>query len=190
MKRLALALLALAAACKKAPPKEPDLAPVVATVAGEPMIDFDERHGKFRCRAPSAWKAMEEHGTGGPLVMMFGTMTGPLRGKVVISVDYYDGVKGPVKTPQQYWEAMRFAGQKPSPLETRQVGGRTVYAVHSESPQHPPHGWKVLYMNREDAVLIPSGKGFFEVSHSAPADAYQQTLPVFQAVVESFQPKG
>ena len=44
-------------------------------------------------------------------------------------------------------------------------------------------------MNREDTVIIPHQDGFFTISHTAPADTYRKTLPVFEAVVESFQPK-
>jgi hypothetical protein len=192
MKRLLLAaLVGTFSACRKAPAAEKDLVPTVAVVAGQRLIDFDEQHGKFRCRVPGDWKAMEEHGTGGPLLMMFGTTDGPLRGKISMAVDQYDGVKGNIKSPQDYWEGLRISDQKPSPLETRKLDdGRTVYALHRLKARHPPDSWKVLYMEREDVVLIPNGKGFFELSHDAPADAYEQTLPLFDAFVRSFQPKG
>lgn len=190
MNRAALAaLLLLAAACKKAPPASPDEPPTVATVAGERLIDYDGPKGLFRCRAPAEWKALEFDDRT-PSVMLAGTIRGPLRGKVAISITYYDGANDPVTTPQAYWDGLKVSGQKPSPLETRTAGGRTVYALHAERPQHPPHGWKVLWMNREDTVLVPAKKGFFALTHSAPADAYAQTLPVFEALVASFDPKG
>ena len=191
MRRLALAVLAALAApaCRKAPAAAPDGPPVVAVVGGEELIDFDGADGSFRCRAPARWKALEFK-DGAPAVMMIGPMSGPGRGKSTISVSRYDGVSGTVRTPREYWEAMRLAGEKPSPLETRTVAGRTAYALHLERPQYPPHGWKVLYMNREDVVLIPAGKGFFALSHKAPIDAYQATLAVFEAVVASFTPKA
>ncbi len=193
MRRLLLAAAAVVAcaACRKAPAADEDPVPTAAVVAGQRLIDFDEQHGKFRARVPADWKALEEHGTGGPLLMMFGTMSGPLRGKVSMAVDANDGISGVVKTPQEVWEGLRLSDQKPSPLETRTLDdGRVVYAFHMLKAHHPPHGWKVLYMEREDIVIIPFGKGFYELSHAAPADAYEQTLPVFEAFVRGFQPKA
>jgi len=186
MKRLALAALVALAACRK--PAAPPAASGDA-VSGERMIDFDGADGSFRCRAPAEWKAQED-AHGGPLVMFFGPTSGPLRAKVSIAVTRYpDGVDR-IKTPQDFWDAQKLLDRKPSPLETRQVDGRTVYALHYESPQRPPHGWTVLYMNRADVALIPTATGFFAVTHVAPSDAYRRTLPVFDDVVRSFKPKG
>ncbi len=191
MKRLLLAALAVACApgCRKSPVPGKDPAPAVAVVTGEKLVDFDERHGEFRCRVPAEWKALEEHGTGGPLLMIYGTASGSLRGKVDIAVTRYGSNLDRVKTPQDYWEAMNASGREPSPLETRTAGGRIVYATHLLTPRYPPHGWKVLAMDREDIVLIPATKGFFALSHSAPADVYRTTLPVFDALVQSFRAK-
>ena len=76
-----------------------------------------------------------------------------------------------------------------SELEKLTFAGREVSAFHSEAPQHPPNGWNVLYIKRVDTVMIPFKDGFFEMTHSAPAASYKETLPVFEAMVESFQPK-
>ncbi len=45
----------------------------------------------------------------------------------------------------------------------------------NDSARAPGNAWK---------------NGFFSISHTAPADAYQRTLPIFEAVVKSFQPKS
>lgn len=190
MRRLLIAFLVLtAAACReKAPPQEAAI-PTKAVVAGERLIDFRGRTGAFACLAPADWKTLEENAAGGPLAMFFGPSSGPGRGKASISISRYpDGVDR-VKTPKDFWQAMKLAGQNPSPLESIQVGGRKAFAVHVETPQHPPEGWKVLYMNREDTVMIPFDDGFFEITHRAPSDSYRLTLPIFEAVVASFQPK-
>jgi len=191
MKRLLLAALAaLSVSCRKAEPAKEELVPTKAVVAGERLIDFDEQSGAFSCRAPAEWKAVEDNYSGGPLVMFFGPMSGPLRAKVSISVGRYPDGSGQIKTPQDYVDSLKLTDQNPSALETRVIDGRTVYAVHYDEPQIDPRSRKTLYMNREDTVMIPRKDGFFSISHTAPADAYQRTLPIFEAVVKSFQPKS
>lgn len=190
MKRIFLAgLVILAAGCRKKEPAKEDLVSTKAIVAGESLIDFDEKNGFFTCRAPGDWKALEDRGGGGSLVMFFGPMSGPDKGKVSISVTRYPNGVDRIKTPQDSWQAMKITDKKPSLLESIRIGDKKGFSTHHESPQHPPNGWKVLYMNRVDTVMIPFKDGFFEITHSAPAASYKDTLPVFEAMVESFQPK-
>lgn len=191
MKR-ALAVLALlaAAGCRKAPPPDSGSAevPTRAVVAGVDLIDYDAATGEFSCQAPGHWKALEDDKLG-PRVMFFGPGTAKFPRSVSISVMRYpDGED--IKTPKDFYDALKISGQNPSPLETRSAGGRTEYALHYDMPQRPMHGYKTLYMKREDVVLIPSRDGFFALVHSAPAETYAETLPVFDAVVASFRPKG
>ena len=44
-------------------------------------------------------------------------------------------------------------------------------------------------MLRSDHAIIPIQGGFFAIEHRAPLNAYERTLPVFEAVVRSFNPK-
>lgn len=192
MKKLALALLvAASAACGRKPEAaKTATAPQDAPVAGEKLINYDAAGGAFSCRAPAAWKAVEDGYSGGPLVMFMGPAAGPRRGTASIGVARYPSPGDPIKTPQEYAAMLARTDGKPSALEAREVDGRTVYALHYEVPQRAPRGRKTMYMNREDAVLIPGASGFFLLSHTAPADGYQDTLPVFEAVVRSFRPKS
>jgi hypothetical protein len=190
MKRplLLLALLAAAGCRKAAPPVAENLAPTRAVVAGVPLIDYDAATGEFSCRAPGEWRALEDKDMG-PRVMFFGPGDSKYPRSVQISIlRYPDG--GSIKTPQDYWDSLKIAGRGPSALETRELNGRTVYAVHYDVDQRPLHGEKILYTKREDVVLIPGKTGFFAVTHAAPAETYKRTLPVFDAVVASFQPKS
>ncbi|MFI5346343.1 MAG: hypothetical protein ACHQ51_08210 [Elusimicrobiota bacterium] len=192
MKRTLLAaLVVLAAACRKAPEAvKEEAVPTKAIVAGERLIDFDEKGGSFACRAPAEWKAVEDDYSGGPLVMFFGPMNGPRRGTASIGVSRYPAVADKIKTPEEFLAMLKLTDRKPSELTSRSVDGRTVYEVHYETPQRAKQGHKVLYMNRADAVMIPGKDGFYLISHTAPADTYQETLPVFQALVDSFRPKS
>jgi hypothetical protein len=189
MKNLLLAaLLALTAACRRAAPA-PEKEPAArTTAAGARLIAFDERGGAFKCLAPADWKAVEDRGTGGPLAMFFGPAGGARRASISV-LRYPNGVDA-VKTPQDLLDALKLTDRKALDVKTLAAGGRAVTTFHLETPQYPPHGRKVLYMNREDVVLIPTKDGFFELSHVAPADSYKETLPIFDAVVESFQPRG
>ena len=154
---------------------------------GVSLIDYSAATGEFSCRAPGEWRALEDKNTG-PRVMFFGPGVAKYPNSVAISIMRYpDG--GQIKTPKQYWDSLKLSGQNPSPLETREIGGRTAYALHYDRAQRPLHGYKTLYMKREDVVLIPVKDGFFAISHAAPAETYERTLPVFEAVVASFQPK-
>jgi hypothetical protein len=189
MKRLILAAaVLLAGACRKAaPPREEAAVPTRAVVAGVPLIDYDGAAGDFSCRAPGEWRALEEK-TAGLRVMFFGPGSAKYPRSVAISVlRYPDG--GDIKTPKELWDSLKLSGQNPSPLETRAANGRTEYALHYDLAQRPLHGYKVLYMKRQDVVMIPVKDGFFSISHAAPVETYEATLPVFEAVVASFQPK-
>lgn len=183
MKRALLLLLALAACGKPAPVAD-------EAAAGPRLIAFDGQNGAFSCKAPADWKTREEGATGGPLALFFGPASGAHAGVPMIRIARYPGAADRIKTPQEYWETLKLTDKNPSALETKQLNGRTVYVLHDETPEYPPHGRKVLYMNREDTVLVPCKDGFFQLTHSAPADSYQSTLPVFDALVSSFEPKS
>ena len=190
MKRLLIPAAAVFIfACRKAPPPvaEPQV-PTRAVVAGVAMIDYDAATGEFSCRAPAEWRTLEDRNLG-PRVMFFGPGSAKRPRSVAIAVARYPA-GDPIKTPQDYWDSMQLSDNTPSPLEARLLNGRTVYALHYEQAQHPPHGYTVLYMNRADVVLIPGKDGFFALSHIAPEEDYRTTLPVFDAVVASFQPKS
>lgn len=186
----ALALLLAAAGCRKAPAADSAAAdvPTRAVVAGVDLIDYDAATGEFSCRAPGRWKALEDDKIG-PRVMFFGPGTAKYPRSVSISVlRYPDGET--IKTPQDFYDSLKLSGRNPSPLEARSAGGRTEYALHYDRAQRPLEGSKTLYMKREDVVLVPVKDGFFALVHSAPAETYAKTLPVFDALVASFQPKG
>jgi hypothetical protein len=191
MKRLPLVLtVLLAAACRKAaaPPKEESAVPTRAVVAGVTLVDYDAATGEFSCLAPGEWRTLEDKSIG-PRVMFFGPGDARRPNSVAISILRYPG-GGRIRTPEELWDSLKLSGQNPSPLATRAVNGRTAYALHYELAQRPLHGYKALYAKREDVVMIPVKDGFFAISHSAPAETYEQSLPVFEAVVASFQPKS
>ena len=189
MKRLPVFLAALlTAGCRKPAPVGGEAAvPTRAVVAGVALIDYDAATGEFSCRAPGEWRALEDK-TLGPRVMFFGPGSAKYPRSVAISVMRYpDG--GRIKTPQDFYDSLKLTDQNPSPLQTLTAHGRTEYALHYDMAQRPLHGYKTLYMKREDVVMIPVKDGFFAISHSAPVETYESTLPVFEAVVASFQPK-
>lgn len=190
MKRFFLAgLVVLAASCGKNEPPQEDLTPTKAVVAGQKLIDFDEQSGAFSLLAPADWKAMEDPAAIGPMVMFFGPMEGPGRGKTSISASRYPNKPDPFKTPQELWDSAKLFDRKPSPLEKRMFGKREAYTFHLESPHYAPDSRKILYVDRNDTAMIPFKDGFYELSHTAPADSYKGTFPVFEAMVASFQPK-
>ncbi|MDE2141411.1 MAG: hypothetical protein KGJ84_03225, partial [Elusimicrobia bacterium] len=174
MKFLLAALVVLASACRKAPEAaKEEFVPTKAVVAGERLIDFDGKAGDFSCRAPAEWKTVEDDYSGGPLVMFFGPAAGARRGTASIGVSRYPAVGDKIKTPDEFLTMLKLTDRNPSALTSRSVDGRMVYEVHYEVPQRAPQGHKILYMNRADAAMIPCKGGFYLISHTAPADAYQ-----------------
>lgn len=150
------------------------------------VIDYSSYDGSFQCRVPADWKLSEDR-NGGPLAMFFGTTSGPQRARVSLSISRYPGKIDSIRTPQQYWQSLR--RHKPSPLETHPINTRVVHTTHLQSPQYIGLGHAAVYMNREDIALIETPKGMFAISHIAPADAYEKTLPIFDAAVKSFTVK-
>jgi hypothetical protein len=191
MKRPALVLtVLLAAACRKAaaPPKEEAAVPTRAIAAGAALVDYEAATGEFSCLAPGEWRTLEDKSIG-PRVMFFGPGDARHPNSVAISIMKYPG-DGRIRTPQDFWDSLKLSDQNPSPLAARAVNGRTDYALHYALTQRPVHGRKALDVKREDVVLIPVDDGFFAISHSAPAETYERTLPIFEAVVASFRPKS
>jgi len=186
MKRFALlfaAGLALAA-CKKSEPPGP--APTLETVAGEGLIDYDPPKGAFTCRAPGEWKAREES-NGTDTV----TFIGPgAQGAAHIRILQYPHDKNDPwsdadKYASSFWEID--PKNKQPALEKTKIGDNSVIRFHQERPAYKLHSKKVDRVERHDYALIPVKGGFFEIWHTAPADSYQKTLPVFEAVVRSFR---
>lgn len=185
-----LLALAVAAGCRKPAPSAPEDAavPTRAVVAGVALIDYDAATGEFSCRAPGQWKTLEDDKLGAR-VMFFGPGTAKYPRSVSISVLRYPNGER-IATPKQFRDALELSGQNPSPLESRTADGRTEYRLHYDAPQRPLHGYKTLYMKRDDVVMIPVKDGFFALVHSAPQETYAETLPVFEAIVASFRPKA
>lgn len=188
MKILALAAaVAALAACGRKPSESPTGA--AAPAAAPNLTDYIAEDASFTCRAPGDWKALE--GTdGGPIVMFFGPADGPARNKTTISIGRWPG-RGPGKTPADFRAALRLAGFDASELETRALdGGATAYALHYLVPHRRAESRQAAGTDREDAVLIPAKDGFFEITHSAPAESYRDTWPAFEAVLSSFRAKS
>ncbi|MDE2489872.1 MAG: hypothetical protein KGM24_03440 [Elusimicrobia bacterium] len=185
MRRAALAVLLVlgAGACRRfLPPKAPKAA-AAASAAGFALTDFDQKLGEYTCRAPAAWRVLEDP-VDAQDVMFFGPP------RVSISIGRYDGRTGPVKTPQDYYKAAKRSGAKVGPLSRDVVGGRAIYRLSEVEPVRYPNSPKVLYLRRADVALIPAKTGFYAVEHRAPEDGYRATLPVFEAVVDSLKPRG
>lgn len=177
MSRLFLAALLLAA-CRREAPKP-------AAIAGVEMVDYRAAGDAFICRAPADWRALTDEQSP-PGVLFFAPSSSSGR-SASISIARYAG-DGPVKTPEDFRAALQADDQNPSALEPRAQNGKTVYALHYDVAGHSLHAAKPKDRLRADAVLIPFGGGFYLISHAAPIATYRETLPVFDAVVESFQP--
>jgi len=176
-------------ACKKSDPAAVDSTPTVETAGGFDLIDYDPPKGAFTCRAPRDWKITEED-RGTDTITFIGT---PVRTTMpFISILQYPHAKNDPwtdadKYAASFWEITP-DGKQPI-VEKKKIGDNTVIFLHYERPFRKVHSTKIEYMKREDYALIPVKGGFFSISHSAPVDTYQESLPIFEAVVRSFKPK-
>lgn len=184
---LLLALTAALSACKRGAPEKVDLTATKEVVGGVEMIDYADERDAFSCHAPRHWGI---HGDDGA------TFVGPRDPKTMGS-SYITILRYPESAPQ-WTDARKYAESfwqtdpkmKQPAIERRKIGDKNVIFLHQERPFYKIHSNKAEYMLRLDYALIPTKGGFFAIEHRAPLDAYETTLPLFEAVVKSFQPKA
>ncbi len=195
MNRSLTALFALTvalSACSRGTPETADPTPTKEVIAGVEMIDFDSEQGAFSCRAPRLWGIRAEKIKKSDAVVFIGPRDPETAGGSYITI-----LKYPDSAPQ-YADAEKYAEtfwtidpkMKQPALERRKIGDKIVIFFHQERPFYKLHSHTVEYRLRHDYALIPIKGGFFEIEHRAPATAYEKTLPIFEAVVKSFQPKS
>lgn len=190
MKRFLLAVIIPALASCNQNSVQSTNTPIVEVVSGVELINYDSPKGTYSCRAPADWKGdelPERYGT--DTVSFIGPLNGPRPVSVFINVMKYPMKNEPVTDPEAYAKSFELVDFKDTKYEKRDIEGRQVIFFNRERPFRKLHSTKVEYMERQDIALIPVKGGFFRIDHTAPKDAYQQTLPVFEAVVRSFKPK-
>lgn len=183
---LVFALTIGLSACKRAAPENVDLTPTKEVVAGVEMIDYDDEKGAYACRAPRLWGIHEDAGA---------TFVGP-RDPQTTASSYITIERYPESAPR-WTDAQKYAESfwqidpknKQPALEKRKIGDKIVIFLHQELPFYKLRSSKAEYMLRYDYALIPVKGGFFAIEHRAPLNAYETTLPIFDAVVRSFKPK-
>ncbi len=179
---LAVTILLAVAGCKKSPEQAPDPVPTKMTVSGVEMIEFESPEAKFSCLAPGEWGLEQPRYLDPKLGSAF---VAPYRS---ISIHKYPEFEnGQYKTAEQYAESFWMLGKQPE-IKKEKLGGATVLRFHQERASTRHHSNKPGPVYRFDYALFPVPGGFYEVQHRALADKYQESLPVFEAVVRSFKP--
>lgn len=183
---LLFALTISLSGCKRGAPEKVDPTPTKEVVGDVEMIDYDDERGAYTCLAPRHWGIEEDAGA---------TFVGPRdpasTGGSYITILRYPESASRWSDAQKYAESFwRIDPKNKQPaLEQKKIGDATVIFFHQERPFHKVHSNKAEYMLRYDYALIPIKGGFFSIVHRAPVNAHKATLPVFEAVVKSFQPK-
>lgn len=178
-----LALLSLSA-CKRSETPATDPFPVKSMIGDVPLIDFDFPEAGFFCLAPRNWSIQPSKHLDARKGAAF---IADSRG---ISILRYPESESQWNDAQKYAESfwMIDANGKQPEVTKEKSGDNTVYRFHQERAALIPHTRKHSKPVRYDYALFPIKGGFFEIMHQAPADDYQSTLPVFEAVVRSFRP--
>lgn len=188
LRTMTLLFVCLAACAKK--DSQGDPAAIVETVAEVDMIDYDPPAGTFACRAPARWKGEETSRFGPDETTFIGPLSGPRPVSVFINISRYPNSSDKYVDAETYAQSWKFVDYRPTQYTKKKIGGRNVIFFSREYPFKKPHSTKTEYMVRKDIALIPVKGGFFAIDHSAPSDSYERTLPVFEAIVRSFQPKS
>jgi hypothetical protein len=191
-RRIALVVLALLmSSCKK---KEEvathDGVPVKSVAAGMDMVEYREPSGAFQLDAPATWRADERNDFGHPELTMIGPGSAGRPNSVTISVARYPNTMAKSADPKSYYDAYALIETIKVVLEygKRALGGREVESYAFEKAFRKMHSQKTEYFKRHDYVIVRVPEGFWQISHSAPADEYKATYPIFEAVVASFKP--
>lgn len=188
---LLFALAAALSSCNRGTPEMADPTPTREIVAGVELIDYDAAQGAFSCRAPRYWTVREERIKKSDAVIFLAPRDPQtMGGSYIMILEYPDSAPqygNAEKYAETFWELD--PKMKQPALERRKIGDKTVIFFHQERPFYKPHSRKIEHMLRHDYALIPVKGGFFEIEHRAPVNAYEATLPVFEAVVKSFQPR-
>lgn len=179
-----LALLALSA-CKRSEAPAADPFPVKTTIGEVPLIDFDSPESEFSCLAPRSWSIQpSKH-------------LDPRKGAAFIGAGRGISILRYPESEPQWNDAQKYAesfwmldsnGKQPE-ITKEKIGDNTAIRFYQERAMLLPHSKKLGKPSRYDYALIPIKGGFFEIRHQAPADDYKSSLPVFEAVVRSFQAK-
>jgi len=183
---LALAVLVIFAACKRATEEGPVVVPTQEVVAGVEMIDFTSDEAKFTCRLPGEWGVREEK----HLARSKGiSLSGPEATHIVIFK--YPEINDQYKDARVYADSLALITPdgKPPVVTEEKMGDHNVLRFHYERMPFPKRTRNSDRPNRIDFALIPVKDGFYEIKHTASVDTYLKTLPVFEAVVRSFKPK-
>lgn len=186
-----VALLLLATSCKKeeAAPARSDGIPVKSIVNGMDMLQYQEPSGAFQVDAPSLWKIRETSDLG-PQVTFIGPGTAARPNSANISISRYPNPVDKSGDPKTYYNGFAL-------IETlkmvfaygnRVLGGREVESYAFEQAFRKLHSQKVEYYKRNDFAIVRVPGGFWVIKHSAPAEDYKATFPIFEAVVASFKP--
>ena len=184
---VSLTALIVAVACKKIEATSAALS-TKEVAANAALIDYDSPRGDFTCRAPRFWKA-EEGASAADVISFIGPPTP--RGMTFIHIFRHPSKTDRESNARKYAESFREidpAGKRPQ-LETKRISNADVIFFHQERPQPQLHSKKTVRLERHDYALIPTKNGFFEIIHSAAADHFQETLPIFDAIVRSFKSK-
>lgn len=182
--------VAVFSACKKSEPENPT--PTKEVAAGFAMIDFDAPKDSFTVRAPSEW-GIDSKPRDGDNISFVSRPLAACGGRLAF-INFVRYPESPTDTKtdarkyaETFWEVT--PDNKQPEVTQKKMGDNEVIQLHYDRPFRKLHSTKIQYMMREDHAFIPVKGGFFQIWHSAPADCYQATIPVFEAVVRSFKPK-
>jgi hypothetical protein len=184
---LALVVLVALSACKRSSQAGAVPVPTQEVVAGVELIDFVSDEAKFSCRVPGEWGVESEKFIARSKGLM---LSGPQA--THISISKYPDLDPQYSDARAYAESigMIVPGGKQPEITHDKLGDREIFRFHYERMPYPKRTRNSDRPERLDVALITVKGGFYEIQHSASVDTYQKTLPVFEAVVRSFQPKS
>ncbi len=181
---LAILLVLAATACKQSAPESQSAMPTKETAAGARMIDYAPPKKSFTCLAPADWGVKEEQSEVRGEVVVFESG----QSRILIVKNPGPGYKTAEAYANSFWEVDP-EGKQP-PVEKKIIDGRPVFRLDRIQAVKKVHSNKFMYNKREHHAFIQSGTNYYQILHTAPADSFEATLPVFESVLRSFQPNS
>ena len=184
--------------------------PETRTVSPLPYEQYAMTHEYFTCLVPSDWQRghLEPSGEKDGIYEIRLTKSGKARPEEgdkyfypdpVIYVGYYAPGNSQGKTYEgfiaDYEKLMEKNAGNPKKYDYRRpeksrVGSSdatiTAYEIYQETPRGPL--FSIKYWIKARFVVIKARQGFYVVAFRSPKEFYDQYLPVFQTVLDSFKP--
>lgn len=191
----------LAGACSKAPPEEkpkPGVDLAAPSMSGVPAAGafrlYNDPSGRFFCEVPNSWTAGSDGSTETPNVSFTLRVPSVSDAKsftvFTMSVYFYAEGNGQFNSVTEYVRRNTAAmpGVEATAVSSVQLKSGAAKRWDLTLPGLGAPEVIDAPKTQDTFVVVPSGKGFFALNYTSPADSHAAHLPEFERLLQSFAP--